>query len=177
MSKYGINTAAMEGIFAFVSRSKQGIHTCTKYALLEIGVRLQMYSAVGDPSLWSKESVRRALHKNYVPGLFINNWQLGVDQFPTGMLTNTPDASASTSTRSLTKIPRWPAYHDYYFVNNTPYAQKLELGYHSHQVPPGGMVGRVRLEFPQIIQEAIAKYHSGVGDVTGKNQVSSAYGD
>lgn len=172
MSEYGINAGAMEGIFAFVSRSKQAIHTCTKLALLDIGERLLMYSAVGDPSYWKKPP-----HKGYVPGLFINNWQLGVDQFPSAQLTRTPDSSASTSYRSLTKLPRWPAYHDYYFVNNLPYAHILETGEHSPQVPPGGMVGRVRLEYPQIIQAAIAKYHSGVGDVTSKNQVSSAYGD
>lgn len=172
MSDHGINTAAVEGIFRFISRSKQGIHTCTKLALLEIGQRLHMYSAIGDPSYWKKPP-----HKGYVPGLFINNWQLGVDQLPTGILTNKPDASGAYSMRSLRKIPRWPAYHDYYFVNNLPYAQVLETGMHSPQVPPGGMVGRVQLEFPQIIQAAIAQYHSGVGDVTAKNQVGSAYGD
>jgi hypothetical protein len=167
---YGINTEAIKGVFGFVSRSKNAIHKCTKFALLEIGERLHMYSAVGDPSHWKHKP-----HPGYQPGLFINNWQLGVDSMPSGMLSTKPDMTAKASVASLTKIPRWPAYHNYYFVNNTPYAAILESGTHSWQVPPGGMIGRVKLEFPQIVQEAIRRYRAGADDVSDTNQVSSPY--
>lgn len=170
MSRYGINAAAVEGIFGFISRSKQAIHTCTKLAILEIGRRLVLYSAIGDMTHWQKP------RKGYVPGQFVNNWTLGIDGVTASRLRR-PDINASGSLASFTKQGRWPAYHDYFFVNNTPYAYRLEYEGHSWQVPPGGMVGRVRLEFSQVIQKVIEQYHAGVGDVTSKNQVSSAYGD
>lgn len=170
MSRYGINTAAMEGILAFESRSKNAIHTCTRLALLEVGRRLVEYSVVGDPSLWKHKP-----HKGYRPGLFANSWQVGIDARPASIATR-PDQSGSGSLERLSHLGRWPAYHTYHFANNLPYAAALEYGGHSLQVPPLATVGRVELEFPQIVQLAIQQYHSGIGDVTDKNQVSSAFG-
>lgn len=172
MSEYGINQVAMERIFGFVSRSKNAVHGCTKYALLGIGRRLIDYSVIGDPSLWKHKP-----HPGYKPGLFVNNWQLGVDNIPSGMLTTSPDQSGSASWKSLSKIPRWPAYHDYFFANNVPYAARLEYGYHSTQVPPGGILAKIRAEYPQIIQEAIAQYRAEKPNVSDKYQISSVYGD
>lgn len=167
-----INAKAVQGIFGFISRSKNAIHVCTKFALLEIGERLHYYSAIGDPSHWKHKP-----HKGYVPGLFINNWRLGIDEIPSGMLTTRPDATGSTSMANLVKVGRWPANHSYYFVNNVPYAALLESGTHSWQVPPGGMVGRVKLEFSQIVQVAIHRYRTERSDVTDTHQVSSSDGD
>lgn len=155
-----LNAEFLQGVFGFISRSKNAIHQCTRYALVDIGERLVMYSAVGDPSYW-----KHPPHKGYAPGHFINNWQLGIDGIPGGVIPGS-DASGANSLTRMSKVGRWPAYHDYYFVNNVPYAALLETGMHSPQVPPGGMVGRVRLEFPQIVRQAIARYHSEGGHAT-----------
>jgi hypothetical protein len=151
-----INVTAQNGVFRFILKAKSAMQTVTKMALIEIATRLCRYSAVGDPRLWKHKP-----HAGYSPGLFINNWQLGVDARPTGIINKRDPSGASAITRMTKAIPRWPMGHTYYFVNNLPYAVKLETGLHSWQVPPGGMVGRVQLEFNQILREAEIKYSKG----------------
>jgi hypothetical protein len=153
-----INVTAQNGVFRFILKSKNAMQTVTKMALIEIGRRLCQYSPVGNPAFW--KNPRRGKY-GYKPGLFINNWQLGVDAKPTGII-NARDPSGAAAIARMTKaIPRWPMGHTYYFVNNLPYARKLEFGLHSAQVPPGGMVGRVQLEFNQILREAEIEYSKG----------------
>jgi hypothetical protein len=153
MSTNSINAIAQENVFRFILKSKGAIQKVTKSALIEIGKRLVYYSAVGDPTYW-----KHPPHKGYVPGRFINNWQLGVDIVPTGEIAGV-DASGEQSIERITKaIPRWPVGHTYYFVNNVPYARLLETGEHSPQVPPGGMVGRTVLEYPEIVRQAEINY-------------------
>lgn len=157
MNANSINLRAQEGVFRFILKSKNAVQTVTKSALIKVGERLVYYSAVGDPSYW-----KHPPHKGYIPGHFINNWQLGVDTIPSGVIAGV-DASGQMSLERMRKaIPRWPVGHVYHFVNNVPYARVLEMGGHSPQVPPGGMVGRTVLEFPQIAREAEVDYSKGL---------------
>lgn len=151
-----INAKAQDGVFRFILKGKAAIQTVTRMALIKIGERLHYYSAIGDPSYWKHKP-----HIGYIPGHFINNWQLGVDVIPRGIIAGS-DASGLASLEQMKKaIPRWPVGHTYYFVNNVPYAKILELGHHSPQVPPGGMVARTVMEYPQIVREAEIEYAKG----------------
>lgn len=150
-----INAKAQDGIFRWILKGKNAIQEATKLTLIKIGERLVDYSAFGDPSLWNPPY----WPKGYVPGHFINNWQLGVDEFPVGVIAGEDDREGTAARARMRKaIPRWPVGHTYYFVNNVPYARLLETGEHSTQVPPRGMVGRVVMEFPQIVREAEIEY-------------------
>lgn len=148
-----INAKAQDGVFRFILKGKGAIQTVTKMALIKIGERLIYYSAVGDPSYWKHKP-----HPGYIPGHFINNWQLGVDSLPVGVIAGSDASGEASLARMKGAIPRWPVGHTYYFVNNVPYARTLEMGRHSPQVPPGGMVGRTVLEYPQIVREAEIEY-------------------
>lgn len=151
-----INAAFESGVHRFIFKAKGAVQTVTRSALIKVGERLVYYSVVGEPVYWKHKP-----HKGYVPGHFINNWQLGVDVMPRGEIAGV-DRSGSLSIERMTKsIPRWPVGHTFYFVNNVIYARSLEYGHHSMQTPPGGMVQRTVLEFPQIVREAEIEYSKG----------------
>lgn len=154
-----INAKARSTIFNWVDKSKKRIHEMTRWSLILVGQRLVMRSAVGNPSLWNPAY----WPKGYNPGHFINNWQVGIDSKPIGTIDEV-DASGSGSLARLKKLGRWPAGHDYFFVNNLPYASLLESGLHSSQVPPQGMVGLTKSEFPAIVRMAAEQAKR---DVTG----------
>lgn len=153
MSSNSINAKAQDGIFRFILKGKGAIQTVTKMALIGIGERLHYYSVVGDPTYWKHKP-----HKGYIPGHFINNWQVGVDVIPTGVIAGADPSGTASLERMKKAIPRWPVGHTYYFVNNVPYARLLESGHHSLLVPPGGMVGRTVMEYPQIVRAAEIEY-------------------
>jgi hypothetical protein len=151
--KSSINAKATSDMFKFISKAKGTIQAVNREVLLEIGRRLVHYSAIGNPLEWKTAPY---WPKGYVPGHFINNWQVGIDQKPRGVIP-TIDASGVGSLERMSHLGRWTVGHTYYFANNLPYAALLETGTHSLQVGPMGMVGRVRLEFRQIVKEAEAK--------------------
>lgn len=153
MSSNGINAKAEAGIFRFLLKGKAAMQDVTKRTLLKIGERLVYYSVVGEPIYWKHKP-----HKGYAPGHFINNWQLGMDTKPLGVIEGVDATGASSLERMKSAIPRYPVGHTFYFVNNVPYARLLESGQHSLQTPPGGMVGRTVLEFHQLVREAEIEY-------------------
>lgn len=152
-----INAKARTAFFKFAEKSKKRIHEMTRWTLIYIGERLVMRSPVGDPSLWNPP----VWPKGYKPGLFVNNWQVGIDRMPTGIIQSV-DPSGSTSLERLKKLGRWPAGKTYYFVNNLPYARALEHG-HSTQAPYG-IVGLTQAEFPMLVRMAAERAKA---DVTG----------
>lgn len=149
-----INAKAVDDMFRFILKGKGAIQACTKVALKEIATRLPSYSPVGDPALWNPAH----WPKGYIPGHFINNWQMGVDQRPVGTIVGSDPSGLASVARMHKSVPRWPVGHVYYFTNNLPYARLLETGLHSSQVGPGGMVGRTVLEYPQIVRQAEVNY-------------------
>lgn len=157
MSDNFLNLKAQEDIFRFVLKAKSAIQKCTRQVLIEIGMRLVMRSPVGNPAIWHPPY----WPKGYVPGSFINNWQLGVDVPASGIIFGQDPSGTASLARMQKSIPRWPVGHTYYFTNNLPYARILETGLHSSQVGPGGMVGLTVLEFHQIVRQAEVNYAKG----------------
>ena len=149
-----INAKALEDTFRFILKSKGAIQKLTKVVLKEVGFRLVARSAIGDQNLWHPPY----WPKGYIPGHFINNWQLGVDQVPRGEIVGEDASGAQSIARMNSAIPRWPVGHVYYFTNNVRYAALLESGTHSWQVGPGGMVGLTVAEYPQIVRQAETSY-------------------
>lgn len=134
----------------FVTKSRNKIQNLTREVILEIGYRIVARSPVGNPATW------KSAHwpKGYIPGHFINNWQLGIDAKPVGTIAAI-DPTGSGSLARLSKMGRWPAGHTYFFVNNLPYANAIEFGW-SKQAPRG-IVKLLQLEFPAIVKAAEAR--------------------
>lgn len=151
-----INAKAQADMFKFVEKAKGKVQKLTRNVLHEIGYRLVMRSPIGDPSTWHPPY----WPKGYKPGHFLNNWQLGIDKIPQGVIPGVVSGTGPIIAR-LAKVGRWPAGHVYYFVNNVPYAAVLEKGLHSPQVGPLGMVGLTTMEFPEIAKQAEANLAGG----------------
>jgi hypothetical protein len=141
-------------MFGIVEKAKGKLQQFTKEALMEVGRRIIYRSPVGDPTTWHPAR----WPKGYIPGHFINNWQVGIDRVPTGII-NEVDPTGTASLERLSRLGRWQVGHVYYFVNNLPYAKRLEYGW-SKQAPYG-MVGITVAEFHQIASEAVNKVRSG----------------
>lgn len=152
MTAKTINAKANTDMFRFVTKAKGRIQTMTREVLLEVGRRLVYRSPVGDPSLWKNPNWHSG---SYSPGHFINNWQVGRDKRPSGIIAG-EDPSGGKSLERLSHLGRWTVGHKYYFTNNVPYAYRLETGW-SSQCPPGGMVGLIKREWPQIVREVEAR--------------------
>ena len=157
MSKDSINARFAGDVMNFVIKGKGAIQKMTKEVLKEVALRLVARSAVGDPNTWHPPY----WPKGYLPGHFINNWQLGIDAPPTGIIAGVGPSGAPSVARMHKSIPRWPVGHVYYFTNNVPYARLLETGLHSAQVGPGGMVGLTVAEYPAIVRQAEINYSKG----------------
>ena len=147
-----INLKAKVDVSKFIFKAKSTLQELARDVYLEIGYRIVYRSPVGDPRKWRPPR----WPKGYVPGHFINNWQVGIDQVPVGII-GAVDPMGAGSYARLQKLGRWQIGHTYYFVNNLPYAKALEEG-HSLQSPPGGMVELTRREFPQIVKDIQARY-------------------
>lgn len=147
----GINAKAVTDMFRFKEKARSKIQVMTRDVLLEIGRRLVERSPVGDPSTWKEPNWHKGTYK---PGYFINNWQVGIDVKPSGVIKGV-DPSGTRSLERLKRLGRWPAGHKFYFVNNVPYARAIEYGW-SKQAPQG-VVGLVRREFQQIVKEVEAQ--------------------
>lgn len=149
MDKRAINHKALTDVRNFVEGSKSFIQAVHKEALREVAWRLIKYSPVGDPTLWHPPY----WPKGYNPGHFKANWQVGRDSKPIGIIPG-EDARGDKTLMKMYSMGRWTVGHVYYFTNNVPYAYVLEMGLHSSQVGPQGMVGRVRREWRQIVMQA-----------------------
>jgi hypothetical protein len=152
-----INAQADAAFWNFAKKSRGAMQDVTKMVLIETYDRLLYRSPVGNPTTWKQQP---PYTKGYLPGHFINNWQLGVDVVPTNEIPGSDPSGNASRRRMRQAIPRWPLGHVYYFVNNAPYASALENG-HSAQCPPGGMVGLTRLEFQSIVADCERRYALG----------------
>ncbi len=152
-----IGTEFVNAIDQFIGLTKSMSQTVNREIVLEIGRELVNYSPIGNPTDWHPAY----WPKGYEPGLFINNWQVGIDEIPQDVI-NEPDASGQAALERLSHLGRWTIGHTYYFVNNVrnkkgeAYGEYLEMGW-SPQCPPQGMVGRVSMNFQNIVDQATAK--------------------
>ena len=115
----------------------------TYTALAVVVTRVDELSPVGDTSLWKNPPP-----KDYVGGQFRGNWQMGVDYRPIGDLPGKIDPSGSaTVSANIAAIPAMASRHKFYFVNNLPYALRIEQGW-STQWP---MLYFCSCRYPQIV--------------------------
>lgn len=132
---------------AFVAQTKQRLHLTTGYVVSELASRIDARSPVGDPKLWKNPPP-----KDYRPGAFRGNWQLGVDSVPSGETGRIDPAGEATQVALRSAIPELAGGHIYYITNNRRYGPRLEDGWSSQA--PAGMVGITALEFPQVVRVA-----------------------
>lgn len=90
----------------------------------------------------------------YTGGRFRGNWQIGFDAAPEGETDRIDKSGAETLAAGSAVLAQFHAANNssIYFVNNVPYAVRLEFGY-SKQAPRG-MVRITAQEFQKLFNEA-----------------------
>jgi hypothetical protein len=152
-------TERIEGITRSMNR-------VTYEAVASMVTRMDEVSPVGDPSIWKDQAhAMRRVRAGYIGGQFRGNWQLGVNDRPTGFLKGKIDPSgAETVATNIAKIPNMASRgYKFYLVNNTPYGRALEEG-HSTQMP-FHMILRVKREFNGIVRKIAEQIKSEGGRV------------
>jgi len=96
-------------------------------------------------------------------GRFKGNWQLGINEKPSGTIddasefdrseSGTARTTAPSLVRIKNKLPERPAGSVLFITNNLDYAEKLENG--SSQQAPSGVVEITVLEFQRYVNEAV----------------------
>jgi hypothetical protein len=135
----------------FVEATKGRLHLTTGLVVADLASRVDERSPVGNPAAWLSPPP-----KDYKPGGFRGNWQLGVDSVPAGETGRIDPSGETTQAILRAEIPELAGGHVFYITNNRPYARRLEDGW-SPQAPPGGIVGLTALEFPQVVRAAAAR--------------------
>lgn len=92
--------------------------------------------------------------KGYTGGRFRGNWQIGFDNAPEGETGRVDPSGRLTQSIGIAVLSQFKAANNsvIYFVNNVPYAVRLEFGY-SKQAPRG-MVRITAQEFQKLFNEA-----------------------
>ena len=92
--------------------------------------------------------------KGYTGGRFRGNWQIGFDSAPEGETDRIDKSGAETLAAGGAMLAQFKAANNsvIYFVNNVPYAVRLEFGYSSQA--PRGMVRITAQEFQKLFNEA-----------------------
>lgn len=114
---------------------------------------LDRRSPVGDATYWQSPPP-----KGYIGGRFRGSWSLGVDVRPAPVERVDPTGSAAQG-EILASIPDEAAGKVYYLINPVPYANRIEEGW-SRQAPQG-LVGLTAIEFPQMVDQAVAANGGG----------------
>jgi hypothetical protein len=148
MSAVELRTAS--DVMDFFATKKGHLQALTKDVLLQIGEELVKGSPVGKPEDWKKPP-----HKDYSPGQFIDNWQVGIDENVPSDIVATKDTGGANSLARLRKLGRWQVGHEYTFVNNVPYASALERGY-SNQAA-SGWIAHIQMRVGEFVSIAEGK--------------------
>lgn len=115
----------------FAEKVKEKANDAVGLIVLNVVQEIDKRSPVGDASYWITPAP-----KGYVGGRFRGNWQLGVDVLLTGETGRIDTRGGVTVSAALAAIPEDAAGRVFYYVNNTPYAQRIEDGW-SRQAPEG----------------------------------------
>ena len=113
---------------------------------------------VGDPKFWSPASLPAP--KGYVGGRSRANWQVGVNEVPSGELFEPNNyvgypSAAETVDRERERLNQITG-NVLYLANNLPYAQRIEDGNWA-KAAPAGVVGITVIEFIPLVKAAIAE--------------------
>jgi hypothetical protein len=145
---------------------KRSMNRVTYEAVAAMVMRMDAVSPVGDVKLWrDQKDAARKVAAGYRGGQFRGNWQLGVNQRPTGWFPGNIDPSgAQTVGKNIGVIPAMASRgYKFYLVNNTPYGIALEEG-HSSQAPHA-FVYRVKREFNGMVRKIAAEIKAEGGRV------------
>ncbi len=134
----------------FADKVKGRADEVTGDVVVQIASALDRRSPVGDASYWKSKPP-----KGYIGGRFRGSWQLGVDTPGSGRDVIDPSGSATLGAITAA-IPTEAAGKVYYLTNGLPYAQEIEDGTGSPRQAPTGLVGLTAMEFPQMVDQAVA---------------------
>lgn len=119
--------------------------------VVQIAATLDLRSPVGDATYWKSKPP-----PGYVGGRFRGNWQLGVDSIPSGETGRIDTIGGPTLNAIIAEIPTQAAGKTYWLANNVPYGPRIEDGTGSPRQAPNGVVGLTEMEFPQMVDQAVA---------------------
>lgn len=131
----------------FADRTKARSDALVRTVTEDIARALDERSPVGDPKLW-----KHPAPKDYQPGRFRGNWQLGVNVVPSGETGRIDPGGEATLSTIIANIPENAAGTVLYLANNVPYARMIEDGWSSQA--PTGLVGLTAIEFQQRVNAA-----------------------
>lgn len=119
--------------------------------ILTAGALAVMTSPVGEPSTWKGRPP-----KNYKPGQFRSNWNLGVDAIDT---THTSKTDVFT-VNGLGEMPDQLFGHRIYLSNASPQAWRIEMDHWSLQAP-NGVITPIEGQFMELFRAAALKVKGG----------------
>lgn len=117
-----------------------------------LAVTIVNRTPVGDWSMWSSTKGKRP-SGDYRPGTLVNNWFSSIAP-PSGLALREHNVNGATSLANIDKIAPKVSGNIVYFVNPTPYANRIEYGGHSQQAPQG-MVRITVKEFKGIVKAVV----------------------
>ncbi len=138
----------------FADKAKGRFDDVVGDVVVQVAAALDRRSPVGDASYWKSPPP-----KGYVGGRFRGNWQMGVDTIPAGETGLIDPSGATAQGEILARIPEEAGGKVYYLMNNVPYAEEIEKG--SSRQAPQGLVGLTAIEFPQMVEQAVAANGGG----------------
>lgn len=115
----------------FADKTGGKMHELVEDVVGYVVTQIDKRSPVGNPLTWKNPPPA-----GYVGGRFRGNWQLGVGVIPVGVSARIDPDGLETVTAAIAEIPADASGRVYFYVNNLPYARRLEEG-HSTQAPRG----------------------------------------
>lgn len=102
-----------------------------------------------------KDSMDIIAPAGYTGGRFKGNWQIGIDNEPSGETSRVDASGSMTMAVGNMVLEQFKVgMRTIYFVNNVPYAYRLEVEGHSRQAPEG-MIRVTVKDFPSIFREVM----------------------
>jgi len=132
----------------FAAKAKGNADKVVAEIMSGIIFKVDLRSPVGNPQKWKSKPPA-----GYVGGRFRGNWQLGVGTIPAGVLNRIDPSGRGTVAAAIAEIPRDATGRVYYYVNNLPYARRLEEGHGGRE--PGGIVGLTVIEFRSLVDDSV----------------------
>lgn len=115
---------------------------------------------IGDPSLWSPaaQEMNRKLRPDYEPTTLLANWNITLNE-PDDLFDETKKVSGRREVQIEGNREIWDARRDdvIHFVNNTPYAARIEYDGYSVQAGKGEMVATAILAFEAAVSRMNAE--------------------